>query len=220
MQVTDNQTARKAWVIRGLCIGCAIRHHDFREKLGRDMEDSQLSGPPVSEAWIDGRCYRLLPSIGTESTTCSECNRSVPSLYTPIREHACLCMADAVAAPLARRARVPVSILDRHASSEKRHLGMAGTVLELSTYAIHRDAPDALKQLARKHWAKHRPRMYQRLMMTGFLDDFLERAVEFTRKDMSELEKKLRDQGCTDREAREKAWQALRAEWILLPSEK
>ena len=108
MQLTDNQAARKPWVVRGLCIGCAIRHHDFREKLGREMEDDQLPGPPLSEAWIDGRRYRLLPSIGTERTTCSECNRSVPSIYTPIREDASLRVTDAVVALLGRRARLRI----------------------------------------------------------------------------------------------------------------
>jgi hypothetical protein len=91
---------------------------------------------------------------------------------------------------------------------------------ELSTYAVDWDAPDALKQLAREHWAKHRPKMYQRLMMARALDDLLERAVQFTREDMRKLERQFRDQGYTDREARKQAWQALRAKWILLPSEK
>jgi hypothetical protein len=62
--------------------------------------------------------------------------------------------------------------------------------------------------------------MYQRLQMTGVLDDLLERAVEFTREDMRQLEKQLRQQGYTEVEAREQAWQELRAKWILLPREK
>ncbi len=83
MQLTDNQAARKPWVIRSVCIGCAIRHHDFREELGREMEDDRLSGPPLSEAWIDGRRYRLLHYIGTQDV-CDECNRKAPSLYRPV----------------------------------------------------------------------------------------------------------------------------------------
>ncbi len=81
-------------------------------------------------------------------------------------------------------------------------------------------APDALKELARKHWAKHRPSIYERLMRTGFLDVILERAVEFTLEEMRELERRLRGQGYTDREAREQAWHALRSKWIFLPREK
>ena len=91
---------------------------------------------------------------------------------------------------------------------------------ELSSYSIYRDAPDMLKRLAKDHWAKYRPKMYQRLLTTGVLEDLLERAVEFTREDMRQLEKQLRQQGYTEVEAREQAWQELRAKWILLPREK
>ncbi len=91
---------------------------------------------------------------------------------------------------------------------------------ELSTYSVEGDTPDMLKQLAKDHWAKYRPKMYQRLVTTGVLEDLLERAVEFTREDMRQLEKQLRQQGYTDVEAREHAWQELRAKWILLPREK
>lgn len=97
---------------------------------------------------------------------------------------------------------------------------MKQTAQEFSAYSTVRDAPDMLKQLAKDHWAKHRPKMYQRLATTGVLDDLLERAVEFTREDMRELERELRTQGYTDVEAQERAWQTLRAKWILLPSEK
>ncbi len=86
--------------------------------------------------------------------------------------------------------------------------------------SIERDAPDMLKQMAKDHWAKYRPKMYQRLLTTGVLEDLLERAVEFTREDMRHLEKQLRQQGYTEVEAREHAWQELKAKWILLPKEK
>jgi len=91
---------------------------------------------------------------------------------------------------------------------------------ELSIYSIEGDTPDMLKQLAKEHWAKYRPKMYQRLQTTGVLEDLLERAVEFTREDMRHLEKQLRQQGYTEVEAREQAWQELRGKWILLPREK
>jgi hypothetical protein len=97
---------------------------------------------------------------------------------------------------------------------------MEQTAQELSSHAIEPDAPDMLKQMAKDHWAKYRPKMYQRLLTTGVLDDLLERAVEFTREDMRHLEKQLRQQGYTEGEAREQAWQELRAKWILLPREK
>ncbi|HVN22419.1 MAG TPA: hypothetical protein VMT71_00505 [Syntrophorhabdales bacterium] len=96
----------------------------------------------------------------------------------------------------------------------------AQAMQELSIYSIEGDTPDMLKQLAKEHWAKYRPKMYQRLQTSGVLEDLLERAVEFTREDMRHLEKQLRQQGYTEVEAREQAWQELRAKWILLPKEK
>jgi hypothetical protein len=65
------------------------------------MEDEHFSEVPLPEARIDGRRYRLLPAIGTEETTCSECGRSVPNIYTPIRDDSWFCMTDAVVIPLA-----------------------------------------------------------------------------------------------------------------------
>ena len=97
---------------------------------------------------------------------------------------------------------------------------MDQTAQEFSGHPTVPDAPDMLKQLAKDHWAKYRPKMYQRLLTTGVLDDLLDRAVEFTREDMMHLETQLRQQGYTEVEAREQAWQELRAKWILLPSEK
>jgi hypothetical protein len=87
-------------------------------------------------------------------------------------------------------------------------------------YLMDRDAPDFLKELARDHWAKYRPKMYNRLQSTGVLEDLLERAVEFTREDMRVLEGHLKAQGHSEIEARQTAWEELQAKWILLPQEK
>ncbi len=103
---------------------------------------------------------------------------------------------------------------------KNRPEGVTLTVQESATYSIDRDTPDLLKQLARDHWAKHRPKMYQRLQTTGVLEELLERAVEFTREDMRDLERQLKNQGYTEYEAREQAWRALRAKWIFLPRER
>ena len=97
---------------------------------------------------------------------------------------------------------------------------MEQTAQNFASDSLERDTPDMLKQLAKDHWAKYRPKMYQRLLTTGVLEDLLERAVEFTREDMRHLEKQLRQQGYTEVEATEQAWQELRAKWILLPREK
>jgi hypothetical protein len=116
---------------------------------------------------------------------------------------------------LRRRVIRPMNIY-----SQKKAGGMERTAVEFSDYLMERDAPDSLKQLAKDHWAKYRPKMYQRLLTTGVLEDLLERAVEFTREDMRQLEKQLRQQGYDEGEAHEQAWQELRAKWIFLPREK
>ncbi len=62
-----------------ICLGCAIRHHDFKRTAGCEVDDYAVT--PLSEAWIDGRRYRLLHYIGTQKVTCTECNRGMPSIY-------------------------------------------------------------------------------------------------------------------------------------------
>ena len=111
MQPGDNDTMRKPWVIRSLCMECAIRHHDFREILGHEVEDDPFPDVPLSEAWIDGRRYRLTPGIKTERTRCSDCARTVTTIYTPIGEDTPLRMPDTPVISQTRRARYvsPVS---------------------------------------------------------------------------------------------------------------
>jgi pantoate kinase len=79
---------------------------------------------------------------------------------------------------------------------------------------------EGLKQLARNHWSKHRPKMYQRLRKSGVLEELLNRAVEFTREDMRGLVQELKAQGFDETQAQQQAWQILSARWILLPDEK
>ena len=67
----------------GLCISCAILHHDFREILATSADEEYLSEMSMPEARIDGRHYRLLPYIVSRAGTCRECNHVTPSLYVP-----------------------------------------------------------------------------------------------------------------------------------------
>lgn len=109
------------------------------------------------------------------------------------------------------------------ATREAENMKAANQELPRHTFTGHltdHDTPDLLKQLARDHWAKYRPKMFSRLQSAGVLEDLLDRAVEFTREDMRVLERSLRDQGYSEVEARQQAWEELRAKWILLPQEK
>lgn len=89
-----------------------------------------------------------------------------------------------------------------------------------TSHVTDHDTPDLLKELARDHWAKYRPKMFSRLQSAGVLEDLLDRAVEFTREDMRVLEGRLRAQGYSEIDARQRAWEELGAKWILLPREK
>ena len=83
METTYGLTVPEEGAPGGLCISCALLHHDFKEILGRGAGDDHFSEMPLPQAWIDGRRYRLLPYIQTQETTCRECNVRVPSLYVP-----------------------------------------------------------------------------------------------------------------------------------------
>jgi hypothetical protein len=104
MQLKGNQTARRPQLI---CWGCAVRHHDFREVSGPGLGNEKISSVAPSEAWIDGRPYRLLHTHGAERPTCSECGSSVPNVYAPIRKgEEDTCVTDGVVISLARWAGI------------------------------------------------------------------------------------------------------------------
>ncbi len=89
MPFTDNlaRTSENG-LSAGLCVECALRHHDFREILERGAVYELFSEAPLPEAWIGGRRHRLLLCDGAHETTCCECARSVPSLYIPVEHDA------------------------------------------------------------------------------------------------------------------------------------
>ena len=86
MQIIEERAMRHERTLTGLCIECAIRHHDFSEILAYGMDDRQFSEAPLPAAWIGGRRHTLLAPFGAQGTWCSECNRKVPSVYLPIAE--------------------------------------------------------------------------------------------------------------------------------------
>lgn len=79
MQQTRNDMGR------GLCMECAMRRHAFNELTGRGEGPDHFDQMPLPEALIDGRRYVLLSHAWTHQETCSECNRTTPALYVPMR---------------------------------------------------------------------------------------------------------------------------------------
>ena len=85
MQLTESQAAPRKGVVTGLCMECAMRHHDYREMLRHETGDDHFSETPFPRAWIDGRRHMLLSHPWTHQETCTECNRKAPSLYMPMK---------------------------------------------------------------------------------------------------------------------------------------
>ena len=86
MQITEERAVRHNNIFTGLCVECAIRHHDYKEILPHGTGDDHCSEAPLPKAWVDGRRHRLLIPVGTEGARCGECNRRVASIYLPIAE--------------------------------------------------------------------------------------------------------------------------------------
>jgi len=84
--IGDRETMRKKnrTVTTGLCVECAIRHHDYKEILPHGRSDDHFPEAPLPSAWIDGRRHRLLIPASKEGTSCSECNKRVPGIFLPI----------------------------------------------------------------------------------------------------------------------------------------
>jgi hypothetical protein len=58
-----------------------MRHHDFREIIGRSIPRGLWTYVAAPEAWIDGRRYRLEPGRAFRGP-CDECLRVRSDLYT------------------------------------------------------------------------------------------------------------------------------------------
>ena len=82
VQLTESQTVPSKGAVMGLCMECALRHHDYREMLWHETGDDHS---PFPRAWIDGRQYMLLSPAWTHQETCTECNRKAPSIYVPMK---------------------------------------------------------------------------------------------------------------------------------------
>jgi hypothetical protein len=85
MQLAERQAAPGKEVATGLCMECAMLHHDYREMLRHEMGNDHYSETPFPRAWIDGRRHMLLSRAWTHQEMCTECNREAPTLYVPMK---------------------------------------------------------------------------------------------------------------------------------------
>jgi len=76
-----------------------------------------------------------------------------------------------------------------------------------------------LEALAKSHWKEFRPTMYRGLLAAGKLDSAAQRAAEETVAGMKRVKEQLLKKGYTDQQAEQGAWELMREEYILLPSE-
>ena len=74
-------------------------------------------------------------------------------------------------------------------------------------------------RMAEKHWREHCPHLVRTVEATGQLHTMLMDAEEKTKDEMIELTQKFRNQGLTAQQAHDRAWEMVRENYILLPSE-
>jgi len=73
--------------------------------------------------------------------------------------------------------------------------------------------------LAAAHWKENRPALYQNLREAGQLRKSLEAAQDRTYLALAKEKEKLLDQGWEPAQAAKAAWDLVKEEWVLLPSE-
>ena len=86
MEDLSSLVAPERDVSAGLCIGCALLHHDYREILGPCTIEEYCYEKAMPEAWIDGRRYRLCSGVKARGAVCRECNLRGPGMYVPVRD--------------------------------------------------------------------------------------------------------------------------------------
>ena len=74
-------------------------------------------------------------------------------------------------------------------------------------------------RMAEKHWREHCPNLVRELEATGQLHTMLLEAEEKTKDEMIELTRQFRNQGMNSQQAHDRAWEMVRENHILLPTE-
>ena len=86
----------------------------------------------------------------------------------------------------------------------------------------HHELMNSLTQygrMAEKHWREHCPQMVKDLEAKGQLHAMLLEAEEKTKDEMIELTQQFQKQGMTPQQAHDRAWEMVRENYILLPTE-
>lgn len=73
--------------------------------------------------------------------------------------------------------------------------------------------------MAEKHWREHCPNLVRELEARGQLQTMLAEAERKTKDEMAELRTRFIQQGLTPQQAHDRAWEMVREEYILLPTE-
>jgi hypothetical protein len=76
-----------------------------------------------------------------------------------------------------------------------------------------------LKELARIHWKQHRPKLFSDLQKSGELEESLNQAAKNTLDAYQNAKNQLLKNGYKPNQAHESAWELVREEWLLRPSE-
>ncbi len=78
---------------------------------------------------------------------------------------------------------------------------------------------EELKKLGREHWKRHRPKLFKSLSRSGDLNDSLNQAAQSTLEAYQRVKSQLKEQGYSEGQAHYTAWELVREEWLLRPSE-
>ena len=78
---------------------------------------------------------------------------------------------------------------------------------------------EELKELGRRHWKEYRPKLFKGLQESGELEESLNHAAKNTLDAYQNAKSQLLKNGYNPNQAHEAAWELVREEWLLRPSE-
>ena len=84
---------------------------------------------------------------------------------------------------------------------------------------LQEESVEGLLEIAREHWWKYKPKTCRELEKAGELERILQQAAEMTHEGIVQLRQDLEKQGYTPDQAFLTAWELMRDEWTIVPSE-